>query len=86
MPPFDGVSSNVWLHASVGELAPVDSTVGMTATSCANAYFTLTPQSQHRVTWIAPSEASDSGVTFSAAHASDSTSPYYINSVRSASS
>lgn len=73
VPAYSG-SVNMWIHASAGSMAPVDTSAHQTATACPEAAFSLAPIASHEFKWTAP-DASDT-VTISVAQATGATDAY----------
>jgi hypothetical protein len=77
---YKEVATNMWLHASDGELQAADATTHAQAMACPKAAYSLDVVLKHTVLWTAP--ASAGAVRFSVAMANSPDTSYQTNVVR----
>ena len=81
VPAYSGSVAN-WIHASAGELAPVDPDAAQTASTCPEAAHSVgwDPAATHMYVWSAP--ATTEAVTISVAQAAGPHDNYHTATVR----
>lgn len=73
--------ANAWIHASVGSMDPLDSSMHTKAFACENAVFSSQVAASHSVKWTAPETTETTNVTISAAQSNSETVPFQTNTV-----